>query len=236
VLDSSDILKRFSVTAEVAVSKIFPAGFGWQLGSVFAGGMGYAASDLAFFAMTGFGDAAFVFGGHYLFKIIKKNIMSPSIDTKQELHTGLLLGSAAFFSGSAWQPLVNALEASQTLPWAGVAVGSTIGCGLAYFGGLRLFRGVYNKAGLMVDEGNNKNLIADAQLSVSIGGAAGGFVGTDVAYIAGAGNPLASVVGIYPSDSVPMGLTKAGVSTSIGFVALQSAQNITTSKGKNWTD
>lgn len=221
---------------EVAVSKIFPAGFGWQLGSVIAGNMGCAPVDTLFFAMTGLGDAAFVLGGHYLFKLLKKHFVSPSIDPKQELHTGLLLGSAAFFSGSAWQPLVNALEASQTLPWVGVAVGSTVGCGLAYFGGLRLFRGVYNKAGLMVDDRNDKNLIADIQLSASIGGAAGGFVGTDVAYLDAIGNPLKDIVGVYPTDSVPVGLTKAGVSTSIGFVAIQSAQNIASSKGKNWTD
>jgi hypothetical protein len=39
---SSTMLRRFTVTAEVAVSKIFPAGAGWQTGAVLAGQQGLA--------------------------------------------------------------------------------------------------------------------------------------------------------------------------------------------------
>ena len=42
---SSTMLKRFTVTAEVAVSKIFPAGAGWQTGAVLAGQQGLAGTS-----------------------------------------------------------------------------------------------------------------------------------------------------------------------------------------------
>ena len=48
---------RFLVTAEVTVSKIFPAGFGWQSASVVADGMGMQADSFNFAVTTGAGDA-----------------------------------------------------------------------------------------------------------------------------------------------------------------------------------
>ena len=44
---------RFSLIAEVMVSKIFPAGFGWQTSSIIADDLGYKATELPFFAITG---------------------------------------------------------------------------------------------------------------------------------------------------------------------------------------
>jgi hypothetical protein len=46
---------RFTVTFEVAVSKLFPAGMGWQAFSTFASDMGLQANEMGFFAMTGTG-------------------------------------------------------------------------------------------------------------------------------------------------------------------------------------
>ena len=76
----------------------------------------------------------------------------------------------------------------------------------------------------------------DAALSVSIGGATGAFVGTDIAYLNGEGNFLKSTVGVYPSDSVLTSCVKAGTSTAIGFTGAQSVQNVVYKNGKNWTD
>jgi hypothetical protein len=46
---------RAIVTADVTVSKIFPAGFGWQTASVYAGAAGFAPTSVEFAFMTGTG-------------------------------------------------------------------------------------------------------------------------------------------------------------------------------------
>jgi hypothetical protein len=46
---------RAIVTADVTVSKIFPAGFGWQTASVYAGAAGFAPTSVEFALMTGTG-------------------------------------------------------------------------------------------------------------------------------------------------------------------------------------
>ena len=228
------ILRRFIVTAEVTASKIFPAGFGWQYGSVIAGNLGYAGTDLGFALATGVGDATGVFLGHTLFYAIKSTFDS-SVKMSQEVQTGVFLGSAAFCSGGVWQPLVNLFQLSGQLPFEAVATGAGIGCTLAFFGGLRGFRMVYSNF-MDIEAGNYANLKKDASLSVAIGGASFGFVGTDVNYLAGEGNFLRPLVGVEAADSVITGCIKAGSSTALGFAALQSAQNVTFLKGKNWTD
>jgi hypothetical protein len=61
---TSSIVDRFVVTAEVTVSKIFPAGFGWQTSSIIAEThLGYAPDTMAFAMTTGFGDAVGVLRG-----------------------------------------------------------------------------------------------------------------------------------------------------------------------------
>ena len=61
VVEGANYLSRFKTTLEVTISKIFPAGFGWQASSIVAGNMGLEATDLAFAATTGLGDACGVF-------------------------------------------------------------------------------------------------------------------------------------------------------------------------------
>ena len=85
-----------------------------------------------------------------------------------------------------------------------------------------------------VEENNYNNLKNDAALSLSIGAATACFVGTDVSY--GDGNWLRPVVGIEDSFSTPLGMCLAGSSTALGFLALQTGQNIVVPKGKNWVD
>ena len=223
----------------MTVSKIFPAGFGWQTFATGATHLGYTASDAGFFLMTGVGDALGVALGHTLYYAVKKYITkNPDIDVGKESQIGVFLGSAALFSGTAWQPVVNLLQASSTLPFTSVATGAGVCCGFAFFAGLRLFRMVYShpSIGLKIEPNNYENLKADASLSVSIGAASGAFVGTDTAYLGGDGNFLRPLVGVEGTDSALLASTKAGSSTAVGFAALQSAQNIAYTKGKNWTD
>lgn len=228
----SQFANRMKVTAEVMVSKIFPAGFGWQYGSCLAGDMGFEPTDLGFFLSTGLGDLTGVFLGHSVYFALKSAIVN-YMKLGEEVGTGLFLGSAAFFSGFAWQPTVNLLQAA-SLPWLGVAGGTWAVCGLAFYGGLRLGRLAYSPLGLVAGP-NYTNVKTDAALSVSIGGATGAFVGTDVAYLPDQ-NPLINVVGVTAEDSVLAGSVKAGSSTALGFAGAQVAQNVVYSKGKNWTD
>jgi len=232
---SPNVTGRFLNTIEVCVSKIFPAGFGWQAGSLVAADLGAKATDLSFALCTGAGDALGVFVGHTLYYAMKKAAVDSSIDLTQQAHTGLFLATAACFSGGIWQPVVNLLQASGDLSFSQVALGTSAVCGFSFFFGLRTFRIVYNNMGLRVEKPRYHNLKADAQLSMSIGGAGGGFVGTDTAYHIDE-NFLKNIVGVTELDSQLASCIKAGSATSLGFAAFQSVQNVTYKKNTNWTD
>ena len=55
-----------------------------------------------------------------------------SINLKHEMQTGWLLGSAAFCSGTAWQPIVNALHDDMGLTFNQTVAGNVALCGLAF--------------------------------------------------------------------------------------------------------
>jgi hypothetical protein len=114
---------RFKTTLEVIVSKIFPAGFGWQAASVVAGGMGYQASSANFFLMTGAGDFAGVFAGHNVYSVTNRLVEGKS-DVLADVPKGLWLGSAAFCSGTAWQSTVNLSHDQLGTSFASTAVGT----------------------------------------------------------------------------------------------------------------
>jgi hypothetical protein len=233
---SQTLMDRFVVTAEVTVSKIFPAGFGWQSGSVIADShFGYASDSLNFALTTGVGDGVGVVMGHYAYYTAKKLITGTSdIDLTKELHTGILLGSAAFCSGTAWQPLVNALQGAN-VPFSQVFVGTWLGCGAAFYVGLRLGRTILSGPLAHVQEPTYENSKADVSLSAAIGGATGFFVGTDVAYLPDQ-NFLLDFVGIQDGTPDLKGAAIAGASTSLGFMSAQSGMNLIYPKGKCWND
>lgn len=229
--DAKDLGARFTLSMEVAVSKLFPGGFGWQLASGYADGMGFAAESAGFAVITGAGDAIGVGGGHIIYYGIKKAIVDPDINMFEQVSLGTWLGSAAMISGTIWQPTVNLCGAM------GLAFPGTFGvtgavCGLGFFAGLRLFRSLYSNF-MAVPAGNKTNLVADAQLSVSIGGATGTFTGTDPAL---AGNFYAPLIGVQDADSALLGCTKAGGSTFLGFLKVQSLQNVLYPGNRNWID
>jgi hypothetical protein len=232
---SSSLAGRFTTTAEVTISKIFPAGFGWQSASVVADSLGYQADSLNFALTTGLGDAIGVFGGHVLFYGAKKAVTgSDSILMAKEVQTGVLLGSAAFCSGTAWQPLVNVLQGAN-LPFSGVFMGTWVGCGVSFYLGLRIARTILSGPMAHIEEPTFENQKNDASLSAAIGGATGFFVGTDVAYLPEQ-NFLLGTVGIQDGTPDLVGAAIAGTSTSMGFVASQSAFNMIYPAGKLWND
>lgn len=68
-------------------------------------------------------------------------LFDPSINMKKESHTGLLLGTAAFFSGTAWQPIVN-FAASCGMTFNPAFASATLVCMCFFMIGLRFARTV----------------------------------------------------------------------------------------------
>lgn len=232
---TTSLAGRFATTAEVTISKIFPAGFGWQSASVVADSLGYQADSLNFALTTGLGDAIGVLGGHVLFYGAKKAVTgNEKILMAREVQTGVLLGTAAFCSGTAWQPLVNALQGAN-LPFSGVFMGTWVGCGVSFYLGLRIARTILSGPMAYIEEPTFENQKNDASLSAAIGGATGFFVGTDVAYLPEQ-NFLLGTVGIQDGTPDLVGAAIAGTSTSMGFVASQSTFNMIYPAGKLWND
>lgn len=230
---SKNIGARTTLTAEVSASKIFWAGFGWQGMSCVAGAQGLEATSVGFALMTGMGDFMGVATGHSLYYALKKMAVDGEIDMAAQVQTGIYLGTAAFMSGTAWQPVVNACQAiglgfNPSLVITGAITGT------CFFAGLRLGRMVYSKFFSAIPAPTPENLIADAQLSVSVGGATAAFVGTDVSY--GDGNWLRGLVGVEDGMSDLTGMAKAGTSTVLGFTTLQMGQNFTVPAKKAWVD
>jgi hypothetical protein len=229
-------LGRFVYTAEVAVSKLFPAGFGWQLSSCYAESVwGLGDTDLGFFVVTGIGDFCGVFAGHFTYYTLKKVLYDKSIVVGEQAHVSLWLATAAAMSGGMWQPFVNFFQSEGIeLSFNSSMAATLVCCGSMFYTGLRGGRYFYSAVLTGVPRGNYYNLIADAQLSVAIGGATACFVGTDVSYMDA--NWLRPIIGVEDGMSNVHGAILAGTSTALGFGAVQSAQNVVYPMGRCWVD
>jgi hypothetical protein len=233
-VSTSSWMNRWIVTAEVAVSKIFPGGFGWQTGSLVAANYySYASDSLDFALCTGIGDAVGVFGGHCLYYGVKQSMVpSSKIDMVKEMHTGLWLACAAFCSGTVWQPIVTTLQ-SANCSFNEVMIGTWLTCSAAFFIGLRAGRTILPLSTLASPSYDNSQ--TDIALSISIGGATGFFVGTDTAYLPEQ-NFLLPWVGITETTTDLVGCSLAGTSTALGFVTSQSVLNTIYPPQKCWND
>ena len=128
---------------------------------------GHEADSLAFSAYTGVGDGIAVAAGHTSYYAAKKAIVDPNINIGEQAGLGVWLGSAAVCSGALWQPLVNALQASEKLPFNAVMGATMVGCGGAFLTGLRVGRFVFP----WMPGCDNGNFSTDAYLSMAIGSA-----------------------------------------------------------------
>lgn len=102
--------------------------------------------------------------------------------------------------------------------------------------GLHLFRFLYNV--LLKWEGVDAPLTEgafeyDMTLSMSIGGAAGLFVATEGYY---AKNFLTDWFGVYKDTPVAEGCLLGGLSMVVGFVLVQSVQNVVMPVNTSWAD
>eukprot|EP00466_Bigelowiella_natans_P009116 jgi/Bigna1/53668/estExt_Genewise1Plus.C_220132 len=220
--------QRFQLTGEVIASKVFWAGFGWQGSSIVADKLGFSAESLAFAGTTGAGEALAVLAGHSLFYTVVKGS-----DASKEVPTALWLGTGTFFSGTAWQPVVNALVSLTDNFFPAVAAGTMIACGSAFYAGLRVGRALWGETlGLPVAERDYENLNSDAGLSVAIGGATAMFVACDPS---AAMNVFAVPFGVLESDPNILGMIKAGGATATGYGIVQAWQNFFP-RGRNWMD
>lgn len=236
--DAGIMANRLKLTLEVTVSKLLPAGFGWQAASVYAEESLGAAPDTVTFALaTGVGDALAVFLGHTIFYTLKSSI-DDSIKVSDTVQVGAWLATATLFSGTVWQPTVNALEtafaAGSGFPAVFTGVGAV--CGFAFYTGLRVGRKILAPIFPAVPARDYDNLKRDAGLGIAIGGASAFFVGTDAGYLDGKGNFLYDIVAVTDACSTLNGCCLAGLSTGLGFFTIQMVQNVVLSKGKHWMD
>ena len=222
-------VSRTVKTTEVVFSKLFPAGCGWQAASILAESANYLPTTLPFFLTVGLGEGLAVGIGHLTYYKIKKNIIDNDINMSEQIGSALQLGTAATMSGTIWQPTVNMFSDYGFLASSFGVVGI---CGLTFYSGLRFSRSLYgNLLGLQLEKKNKENNRNDALLSVSVAGAAGLFVATDVSL---ANNFLEPYFGITESMSNLSGVGTAGLSTACGFTTIQLFQNAFMKK--NWID
>lgn len=214
------------------MSKIFPAGAGWQLASIVADGCGHSATSLAFFASVGLGDCTGVALGHLAYQTLKK-VLGSNINLKDEFQTASLLGGAAFFSGSAWQPALNAFN-TLGMTFTQSLVGMCFATTFAFFVGLRVMRRLLSPFMPAVEGITYDNQESDLALSAAVGTGCGAFVGTDISF--GAANWLAPLVGIQASFSAARAAVAAGLSTSLGFCANMLVQATALPARACWID
>lgn len=217
--------KQMISTTETVVSKLIPAGMGWQAASLYAEQIGCDSKSIGFSLCTGLGDASAVFAGHMLYTMFKimlsrasnqilgTNYVLPKL--KKELSIGGWLASSASASGAAWQPLVNHFN-DLDCQFLTNATGTGAICAFIFFAGLRAWR---PRFGLPK---NKDTLLDDVRLSIAIGGATGTFVATDLSI---PGNMLASTLGILPNDPASIGLVKAGAATGFGFFSVATLRD-----------
>lgn len=225
---------RWTYTGEIMVSKVFPAGFGWQFSSGVAEEIGFGADTAGFALTTGIGDAAGVFLGHTLFKAAQ-SLVSDKVSLPAEIKTGTWLSTGALFAGTSWQPAVNLFHDTLGMGFMPCAGATVATCGTMFLVGLRVGRAAFP----FMPAGDSANLKQDFGLSLSIGGATGLFVATDLSFTAAQSDVLyqitSPVLGIGDADSVLLGCIKAGSSTLAGFGVFNAVQNALPA-GANWMD
>jgi hypothetical protein len=248
------LLKQRTIsTMETIVSKIYPAGFGWQYMSLVTE---YPSDTIQFAIVTGFGDACGVCFGHIVYYTIKQHLLllllfdhddmdqktktlttPPMIDVKKEIHIGCFLGMGAFCSGTSWQPIVLTLQ-SYHLSFEHVFLSTIVLCGSIFYIGMRMARTILsgNERLYYIQEPNYHNSHYDGSLALSIGCGTGFFVSTDMITYAPTDHILLSYFGLSTELSPIVACTIAGACVSVGFTTMQSILNIIYPRGKLWND
>jgi len=214
---------------EVMISRVFPAGAGWQLASIMASNAGVATNSLLFCSLLGFGNFFGVIVGHMLWEGLKK-VVRGDVDLSREFQVASLLGGAAFFSGLSWQVAMNIFKAVGVgLYQSFTSVG--IVCTMAFFLGMRLMRQNLSPIMSAVDKNSFVNVRSDIGLSIAIGGATAGLVFTDA--FLGA-SPFLAFLEMKTAVSPLVSVLFGGLASSLGFLATTAVQAL--NKKKCWLD
>ena len=195
-------------TLQVAATKIFLSGVGWQA-AAFASHQ--SCMTFAFWAAAGAGDAAGAFMGNALLL----SFLAYWHGRPACIHivqSGVIVSVGSLLSGSAWQPLVNyfygtGLSFSVGMVLVGIAFGT------CFFVGITIAALCLTRCSRL-----KRNLAKDVTLSLSVAGATAAFVGTDASWH---GNWLQPLVGERDGDSGVRDCLKAGASVVLGFCVLQ---------------
>lgn len=240
-------MQRLAPTLEVACSKMFCSGCGWEIAAQIMQNAGVSSSSLGYAFSTGVGDGLGVLTGQTAAIAIKLSLgifVDPEhkadIYALSALEIGLWLSIAAFCSGIVWQPAVNCFHQS-ALHFNAAALCVGVLCGLAFFATLQTSRAALSclqrtdeKRASGITAPSWKNAQRDGLLSLSIIGAEACFLTTDTSF--GSGNWARTLFGVYAHTPGWTAVLRAGASTAVGFSIVQLLQNLVVFPGRSWLD
>ena len=140
-------LERLKVTLQVAFSKVFCSGMGWEVAAQAAGS---GSSSFTFALCTGLGDGLGTFAGHFVLlgcKLLLARWRSATImasgHSSADLAAGVWLAAGGFCSGVVWQPSVSFFHAHlYSADFTAISMFVGISCGLSFFTALQAARTV----------------------------------------------------------------------------------------------
>jgi hypothetical protein len=206
-----------------------------------------------YFLLTGVGAALGVFMGQlayasgvYAVTAVTKHARGEVVPTAKTLLMGLefaaLLSAGAFLAGFTWEPVVNSLlfalapaTTDANAVFVLILVCTLFIQGTVFFVGVQGARYLFSS--LLHFEAidpplSSHTMTYDGTLSLSIGGAQGLFVAT----MTFASNPLTKTFGVQSTTGPLVGSLRGGGSMVVGFLVVQTMQNIVFPASTTWAD
>ena len=220
---------RFFTSTLVALTKIFCAGVSWQMWGLLADYWIQASNHqqapfftpLTYSILTGLGDSLGVMVGMLLFNAVEYYVLNKPFSWPAFFPAVGALMIGCFVSGGFWQWTVDqSIDVGGSFNSTMVTTGTV--CGMLFLAFYTLGRAV---CGLPRDTWN------DFTLSLSCASASAFFVGTDLRF---PDNWLQSIVG--ERDGNAIDCLKAGISTAMGFLAMQVVLCLVLPYGWLWSD
>jgi hypothetical protein len=206
-----------------------------------------------YFLLTGVGAALGVFMGQlayasgvYAVTAVTTQARGEVVPTAKTLLMGVefaaLLSAGAFLAGFTWEPVVNSLlfalapaTTDANAVFVLVLVCAFFIQGTVFFVGVQGARYLFSS--LLHFEAidpplSSHTMTYDGTLSLSIGGAQGLFVAT----MTFASNPLTKTFGVQSTTGPLVGSLRGGGSMVVGFLVVQTMQNIVFPASTTWAD
>lgn len=226
---------RMVTMIHVGLSKMFLAGFFWEaFGAIFADNKYHTVK---YALLTGLGDATGTFFGHLTYYSILQYLtlgMAMSETLVKEFRAARLLGTSALVVGCTWMPFVNLALDRLEFGLFGTIVFVGAASGLVFFVAIRCARflyGGFNWPNYPVLD--SAKIYFDVTLAIAVAGAEAMFVCTTPTRLMRTKMTLFTVTS---NDGWPLASAKAGGSTLVGFLVVQTIQNLTVNYGYTWAD